>query len=124
MSPNISTSPPHLIAILMSASGRFVVCRGCHLRFAFPFGAHFDLIAKQFESHLCGFQSLSNDDALSPNTPHLNDPNSDALNRFDFDHNATPMGVFDVGTLAFSAVNDAAVRHYGYSPKEFLSMTR
>src|ERR1700675_4216026 len=71
MSPNISTSPPHLIAFLMSASGRFVVCRGCHLRFAFPFGAHFDLIAKQFESHLCGFQCLSNDDALSPNTPHL-----------------------------------------------------
>jgi two-component system cell cycle sensor histidine kinase/response regulator CckA len=45
------------------------------------------------------------------------------LNRFDFDHNATPMWVFDISTLAFSAVNDAAVRHYGYSRKEFLSMT-
>ena len=33
------------------------------------------------------------------------------------------MRVFDVGTLAFSAVNDAAVRHCGYSPREFLSMT-
>jgi PAS domain S-box-containing protein len=125
MSPNISTSPPppHLIAILMSTSGRFVVCRGCHLRFAFPFGAHFDLIAKQFESHLCGFQCPSNDGALSPNTATPYDSNSDTLNRFDFDHNATPMWVFDISTFVFSAVNDAAVRHYGYSRKEFLSMT-
>ncbi|HXO34741.1 MAG TPA: PAS domain S-box protein [Candidatus Acidoferrales bacterium] len=125
MSPNISTSPPppHLIAILMSTSGRFVVCRGCHLRFAFPSGAHFDLIAKQFESHLCAFQCPSNDDALSPNTATPYDSNSDTLNRFDFDHNAAPMWVFDINTLVFSAVNDAAVRHYGYSRKEFLSMT-
>jgi PAS domain S-box-containing protein len=125
MSPNISTSPPppHLIAILMSTSGRFVVCRGCHLRFAFPSGAHFDQIAKQFESHLCRFQCLSNDDALSPNTATPHDSNSDILNRFDFDHNATPMWVFDISTLVFSAVNDAAVRDYGYSRKEFLAMT-
>src|SRR3984885_9738861 len=125
MSPSISTPPPPrpLIAILVSTSGRFVVCRGCHLRFAFPSGAHFDLIAKQFESHLCGFESLSNDAALSPNTATPYDSNSDTLNRFDFDHNATPMWVFDISTLVFSAVNDAAVRHYGYSRKEFLSMT-
>jgi PAS domain S-box-containing protein len=125
MSSNISTSPPppHLIAILMSTSGRFVVCRGCHLKFAFPSGAHFDLIAKQFESHLCRFQGLSNDDALSPNPATPYDSNSDTLNRFDFDRNATPMWVFDISTLVFSAVNDAAVRHYGYSRKEFLSMT-
>ena len=124
MSPSISTPPPppHLIAILMSTSGRFVVCRGCHLRFAFPSGAHFDLIAKQFESHLCAFECLSND-APSPNTVTPYDSNSDTLNRFDFDHNATPMWVFDISTLVFSAVNDAAVRHYGYSRKEFLSMT-
>jgi PAS domain S-box-containing protein len=119
----ISTSPPHLIAILMSAAGRFLVCRRCHLRFDFPSGAHFDIIAKQFEPTLCGSQCLSNDLALSANTARPYDPNSDALNRFDFDHNATPMWVFDIDTLAFSAVNDPAVRHYGYSRKEFLSMT-
>ena len=34
-----------------------------------------------------------------------------------------PMWVYDVETLAFLAVNDAAVAHYGYSPEEFLSMT-
>ncbi|HVR21962.1 MAG TPA: PAS domain S-box protein [Candidatus Polarisedimenticolia bacterium] len=125
MAAKISTSPPppHLIAILMSTSGRFVVCRGCHLRFAFPAEAHFDLIAKQFESHLCDFQCLSNDGALSPDTATPYDLNSETLNRFDFDHNATPMWVFDISTLVFSAVNDAAVLHYGYSRKEFLSMT-
>ena len=125
MAANASTSlaPPHLIAILMSTSGRFVVCRGCHLRFAFPSGAHFDLIAKQFESHSCSFQCLSNHDARSPNTATPCDSNSDTLNRFDFDHNATPMWVFDISTLVFHAVNDAAVRHYGYSRQEFLSMT-
>lgn len=34
-----------------------------------------------------------------------------------------PMWVYDVETLAFLAVNDAAVAHYGYSAEEFLSMT-
>jgi len=56
-------------------------------------------------------------------TAKTDNPTSEVLNRFDFDHNATPMWVFDIGTLAFLAVNDAAVRHYGYSRKEFLSMT-
>ena len=47
----------------------------------------------------------------------------EVLNRFDFDHAAAAMWVFDISTLAFLAVNDAAVRQYGYSRKEFLSMT-
>ncbi len=40
-----------------------------------------------------------------------------------FESNPQPMWVFDVETLAFLAVNDAACRHYGYSRDEFLSMT-
>jgi two-component system, cell cycle sensor histidine kinase and response regulator CckA len=40
-----------------------------------------------------------------------------------FGNNPQPMWVFDVETLAFLDVNDAAVRHYGYSREEFLSMT-
>jgi hypothetical protein len=40
-----------------------------------------------------------------------------------FDSNPHPMWVFDRETLAFLAVNDAAVRHYGYSREEFLAMT-
>jgi len=40
-----------------------------------------------------------------------------------FAHNPHPMWVFDIETLAFLEVNDAAVVHYGYSREEFLSMT-
>jgi two-component system, cell cycle sensor histidine kinase and response regulator CckA len=40
-----------------------------------------------------------------------------------FGSNPQPMWVFDVDSLAFLAVNDATVRHYGYNREEFLSMT-
>src|SRR5439155_25498984 len=40
-----------------------------------------------------------------------------------FESNPLSMWVFDVETLRFLAVNDAAVRHYGYSREEFLGMT-
>ena len=40
-----------------------------------------------------------------------------------FESNPQPMWVFDVDTLAFLDVNEAATRHYGYSRDEFLSMT-
>jgi len=38
-----------------------------------------------------------------------------------FDANPLPMWVYDFDTLRFTAVNDAAIRHYGYSREEFLS---
>jgi len=40
-----------------------------------------------------------------------------------FDSNPHPMWIYDRETLAFLAVNDAAIQHYGYSPNEFLRMT-
>ena len=40
-----------------------------------------------------------------------------------FEGNPNPMWVYDRETLAFLAVNDAAVAHYGYSREEFLGMT-
>jgi len=40
-----------------------------------------------------------------------------------FENNPMPMWVFDLDTLRFHAVNEAAIRHYGYSREEFLSMT-
>ena len=46
-------SPAHRIAILMAPDGRFLQCRDCNLSFQFPDGAHFDTVARQFESHLC-----------------------------------------------------------------------
>ena len=40
-----------------------------------------------------------------------------------FESNPTPIYTFDLETLAFLAVNDAAVLHYGYSKNDFLKMT-
>lgn len=40
-----------------------------------------------------------------------------------FEANPHPMWVYDVDTLTFLAVNDSAVRHYGYSREEFLTLT-
>ncbi len=40
-----------------------------------------------------------------------------------FESNPHPLWVYDLESLAFLAVNDAAVRKYGYSRDEFLSMT-
>jgi two-component system cell cycle sensor histidine kinase/response regulator CckA len=40
-----------------------------------------------------------------------------------FEGNPMPMWVFDRDSLRFLAVNQAAIRHYGYSRDEFLSMT-
>lgn len=40
-----------------------------------------------------------------------------------FDRNPMPFWVFDLESLRFLEVNDAAVRHYGYSREEFLAMT-
>jgi len=39
-----------------------------------------------------------------------------------FEANPQPMWVYDLRTLLFLAVNDAAIDHYGYSRDEFLSM--
>lgn len=40
-----------------------------------------------------------------------------------FNFSPTPMWLFDVETFEFLNVNDAAIRHYGYSRSEFLNMT-
>ncbi|HEV3393519.1 MAG TPA: CHASE3 domain-containing protein [Chthoniobacterales bacterium] len=40
-----------------------------------------------------------------------------------FQNNPNPMWVYDLNTLAFLAVNAAAVQHYGYTQEEFAAMT-
>ncbi|MGZ5802757.1 MAG: sensor domain-containing protein [Xanthobacteraceae bacterium] len=40
-----------------------------------------------------------------------------------FDSNPIPMWVYAIESLRFLAVNDAAIRHYGYDREQFLSMT-
>lgn len=43
--------------------------------------------------------------------------------RSQFEASPQPMWVFDAATLAFLAVNDAAVAHYGYAREEFMEMS-
>ena len=40
-----------------------------------------------------------------------------------FESNPVPMWAYDTTTFVFLAVNEAAIRHYGYTHDEFLSMT-
>jgi len=49
--------------------------------------------------------------------------NSEEPYRLLFEKNPQPMWVYDVQSLAFLAVNQAAIEHYGYSREEFLRMT-
>ena len=51
------------------------------------------------------------------------EPDTAERYRLLFDRNPQPMWVYDMETLDFLAVNDAAVARYGYSRAEFLSMT-
>lgn len=48
---------------------------------------------------------------------------SEAHYRLLFASNPHPMWVFDLETLRFLTVNEAAVAHYGYTEEEFLAMT-
>jgi PAS domain S-box-containing protein len=40
-----------------------------------------------------------------------------------FEDNPMPMWLYSISTLKFKEVNEAAIRHYGYSKEEFLQMT-
>jgi PAS domain S-box-containing protein len=43
--------------------------------------------------------------------------------RYIFLHNPQPMWIYDLETLAFLEVNEAATQYYGYSREEFMGMT-
>lgn len=53
---------------------------------------------------------------------HPLDPGDDGQYRLLFERNPNPMMVFEVSSFRFLAVNEAAVRKYGYSREEFLGM--
>ena len=58
-----------------------------------------------------------------PTSTHNGFHESEEGYRLLFESNPHPMWIYDRETLAFIAVNDAAIRHYGYSRNEFLRMT-
>jgi two-component system, cell cycle sensor histidine kinase and response regulator CckA len=48
---------------------------------------------------------------------------SESAHRLLFEKNPQPMWVYDLESLRFLEVNEAAIRHYGYTRGEFLSMS-
>lgn len=48
---------------------------------------------------------------------------NEAKYRYMFHNNPQPMWIYDVETLAFLEVNEAAIKHFGFTQEEFLSMT-
>ena len=70
-------------------------------------------------------QELASRAALPVDNARLYDAAQEADERYGmlFENNPQPMWVFDVETLEFIEVNDAAVRHYGYSRDEFVAIT-
>jgi PAS domain S-box-containing protein len=72
-----------------------------------------------FAGELAGRAALTVDDARLYRAAQEADERYGML----FGNNPQPMWVFDVDTLAFLEVNEAAIRHYGYSRAEFLGMT-
>ncbi|HEY7634494.1 MAG TPA: response regulator [Gemmatimonadales bacterium] len=82
-------------------------------------GRRFGLADLEFAEELAGRVGLTVDHGRI----HREAREADRRYRLLFDANPQPMWVFDAETLAFLAVNDAAIRHYGYSREEFLSMT-
>jgi PAS domain S-box-containing protein len=59
----------------------------------------------------------------APQKPRLTENPPERLSDLPFATHWEPMWIFDQTTLAFLSVNEAAIRHYGYSRHEFLSMT-
>ncbi len=58
----------------------------------------------------------------SPVSPSQISQRDEGYQRF-FKQNPLPMWIYDLETLAFLAVNEAAVEYYGYTRDEFLAMT-
>lgn len=74
---------------------------------------------RQLEAANCGLEKEVAERKLADKA--LRD--SEARYRMLFESNPFPMWVYDLETLSFLAINEAAVHCYGYSRKEFLAMT-
>ena len=61
--------------------------------------------------------------AVERHRHHMEMKRTAAMYRLLFDNNPTPMWVADAETFRFLRVNEAAIRHYGYTREEFMGMT-
>jgi two-component system cell cycle sensor histidine kinase/response regulator CckA len=75
-------------------------------------------------SHFSQGPPGSHDDSLTPGpTKRADGLQEDSSFRILFVNNPQPMWVYDLETLRFLEVNNAAIDHYGYSREEFLAMS-
>ncbi len=81
--------------------------------------AEVEALAVEFDGLMAKVKQQLADRMLSEQAARTSERNYRVL----FDGHPQPMWVYDVDTLAFLEVNDAAVENYGYSRDEFLGMT-
>lgn len=110
-------SPTSFIRAPMLARGRSVGT--ITLAVATESGRRYDADDLEFAEELASRAALAVDNARLYRAAQEADERNGML----FQSNPQPMWVFDIDTLAFLEVNDAAARHYGYSRDEFLAMT-
>ena len=72
--------------------------------------------------NICGFISIHRDITEQKKIEHELNQNEEKYRRL-FANNPQPMWIYDIETLAFLEVNQAAINHYGFSKDEFMSMT-
>jgi len=95
--------------------GSLTLCLSCLVRLYM----HAKWLEQAMAQQSQGLAAVAAENLPAPETQ----PASEASYRLLFDNNPQPMWVYDRDTLAFLAVNDAAVHHYGYTRAEFLGMT-
>lgn len=69
------------------------------------------------------YNTLAQNHQPENSTPEFNGVHHDDSFKLMFYNNPIPMFLYDIETLSFLEVNDATIRHYGYSRDEFLNMT-
>jgi PAS domain S-box-containing protein len=98
-----------VVAVGLSARPRAVLAAGCLAALLFA-----ALVGLALSAHDRARKSESRLAALRA---------SEAEYRLMFDGNPQPMWIYEASSLRFLAVNEAAVREYGYARSEFLGMT-
>ncbi|KAM3096991.1 PAS domain S-box protein [Phormidesmis sp. 146-12] len=78
-----------------------------------------------FQRSACESEQCSTMDELTDELTHLKVALAESEDRYRrlFEHSPQPMWIYDPETLAFLAVNEAAIQHYGYTREAFLDMT-
>lgn len=74
------------------------------------------------ENEIEGFQGISRDVTERIKTRKMLEENAERYKKL-FDENPLPMWIYELETLKFLDVNQAAIEKYGYSKDEFLAMT-